>query len=55
MAGEMIWHKPYTIDDLNNMRNANMGTHIGIEFIEVGADFLSARMPVDHRTLQPFG
>jgi 1,4-dihydroxy-2-naphthoyl-CoA hydrolase len=51
----MIWHKPYSIDDLNSMRNANMGNHIGIEFVEVGDDFLSARMPVDHRTLQPFG
>jgi 1,4-dihydroxy-2-naphthoyl-CoA hydrolase len=51
----MIWHKPYTIDDLQGFRNANMGEHIGIEFVEVGDDFLTARMPVDHRTVQPFG
>jgi len=37
------------------MRNANMGTHLGIEFLEVGDDFLRAKMPVDHRTVQPFG
>jgi 1,4-dihydroxy-2-naphthoyl-CoA hydrolase len=51
----MIWFKNYSVDDLNSMRNANMGTHLGIEFIEVGDNFLSAKMPVDHRTVQPFG
>ena len=28
--------------------------HIGIEFTEVGDNFLRATMPVDHRTVQPF-
>jgi 1,4-dihydroxy-2-naphthoyl-CoA hydrolase len=32
-----------------------MGEHLGIEFIEVGEDFLKGRMPVDHRTRQPYG
>ncbi|MCB1532618.1 MAG: hotdog fold thioesterase [Alphaproteobacteria bacterium] len=32
-----------------------MSTHIGIEFLERGDDFLKARMPVDERTTQPFG
>ncbi|HBR70044.1 MAG TPA: thioesterase [Rhodospirillaceae bacterium] len=51
----MIWFKPYTVDVLQGFRNAHMGTHIGIEFTEVGPDFLCARMPVDDRTTQPFG
>lgn len=51
----MIWHKDYTIDYLEGLRNANMGTHIGLEFTALGPDFLEARMPVDHRTTQPFG
>jgi 1,4-dihydroxy-2-naphthoyl-CoA hydrolase len=51
----MIWFKNYTVEDLNTMRNANMGTHLGLEFVEVGHNFLSAKMPVDHRTVQPFG
>lgn len=51
----MIWFTPYTIDYLEGLRNANMGTHIGIEFTELGDDYLSARMPVDSRTTQPFG
>ena len=29
--------------------------HLGIEFLEVGGDYIKARMPVDHRTIQPFG
>ena len=32
-----------------------MVEHLGIEFIEVGRDFICARMPVDHRTVQPMG
>lgn len=51
----MIWFKPYTIDYLEGLRNANMAKHIGLSFTEVGPDFLCARMPVDERTTQPFG
>lgn len=29
--------------------------HLGIEFTEAGDDWLAARMPVDHRTHQPWG
>lgn len=37
-----------------NERNANtMAEYIGIEVIEIGNDFLKAKMPVDHRTVQP--
>jgi 1,4-dihydroxy-2-naphthoyl-CoA hydrolase len=28
--------------------------HLGIEFTEIGADFISAKMPVDSRTVQPY-
>ena len=33
----------------------SMVDHLGIEFTDIGDDHLSARMPVDHRTHQPFG
>ena len=37
-------------------RNVNtMSDHLGIEFVEVGDNFLTARMPVDQRTHQPMG
>ncbi len=51
----MIWFKDYTLDYLKKFRSANMGTHIGFEFTEVGPDFLKGRIPVDERTTQPFG
>ncbi len=51
----MIWFKEYTVDYLEGLRNANMAMHIGLEFVEIGNDFVKARMPVDHRTTQPFG
>ena len=28
---------------------------LGIEITEIGDDFISASMPVDHRTIQPYG
>ena len=40
--------------ELNSLTNT-MVNHIGIEFIELGDDFIKARMPVDHRTHQPMG
>ncbi len=51
----MIWFEDYTLDTLQKFRSANMGTHLGFEFTEVGPDFLKGRLPVDHRTTQPFG
>lgn len=51
----MIWLKDYKLDFLDTTRNKNMGAYIGIDFLEVGPDFLKAKMPVDHRTTQPFG
>lgn len=32
-----------------------MPGHLGIEFVDCGDDWISARMPVDARTHQPFG
>lgn len=51
----MTWFKKYTLDDLEGFRNANMGQYIGIKFTDIGDDYLCAKMPVDHRTVQPFG
>jgi 1,4-dihydroxy-2-naphthoyl-CoA hydrolase len=49
-----IWFKPVKLEDLQ-LFSVSMPTHIGIEFAEVGDDFLRARMPVDQRTRQPHG
>jgi 1,4-dihydroxy-2-naphthoyl-CoA hydrolase len=51
-----IWFKKdLSLADIILLGKGTMGEHIGIEWAEVGEDFLSARMPVDHRTRQPYG
>jgi 1,4-dihydroxy-2-naphthoyl-CoA hydrolase len=50
-----IWKTPFSIDIANARSQNTMVTHLGIEFIEVGEDYLTAKMPVDHRTKQPIG
>ena len=42
-------------ENLKTLNTNSMGEHLGIEFVEVAETFISARMPVDHRTCQPFG
>nr|WP_272903031.1 hotdog fold thioesterase [Xenorhabdus sp. Sc-CR9] len=37
------------------MNNNSIVDHMGIEFIQIGDDFIEATMPVDQRTKQPFG
>ncbi|MFP4097172.1 MAG: hotdog fold thioesterase [Alphaproteobacteria bacterium] len=50
-----IWFKPYQVADIQKLRYANMAEHIGLELLEIGQDYLKGRMPVDYRTVQPFG
>lgn len=40
---------------LASLMPSSMGDHLGMEWVEIGADFLKIKMPVDHRTKQPFG
>jgi 1,4-dihydroxy-2-naphthoyl-CoA hydrolase len=51
-----IWfHKENPLDRLRPLEDENMGTWLGIEWLETGDDFVKARMPVDKRTRQPYG
>jgi 1,4-dihydroxy-2-naphthoyl-CoA hydrolase len=51
-----IWHKDYTPEELKQFVTAgNILDQLGIEFVEVGPDFVKARMPVDKRTHQIHG
>ena len=50
----MIWKTPPTLEILNDIGKDSMSGHLGIEFTEFGDDFMTASMPVDHRTVQPF-
>ena len=44
-----------TVESLNEFSRNSLVGHLGIEYTEIGTDYLSAKMPVDHRTHQPFG
>lgn len=50
-----IWFKPITLELINARGKETMVEHLGIELIEIGENYLRARMPVDHRTKQPIG
>lgn len=56
MAGKMrIWKRDIDIDRLNQRGINTMASALGIEFGELGDDYLTASMPVDERTKQPLG
>ena len=40
---------------INTFQKNTMTEKIGIEITDFGDDFICGRMPVDHRTVQPFG
>lgn len=50
-----IWKVNILIEQINARNKNTMVELLGIEFVEVGDDFMKARMPVDHRTIQPMG
>jgi 1,4-dihydroxy-2-naphthoyl-CoA hydrolase len=50
-----IWTRDLSVELLTALHVGTTVAHLGIEFLEVGDDHLSARVPVDARTLQPAG
>ena len=51
----MIWSRDYTVEELNGRPKGHIGELIGIEFTEITEDSISARMPVNEKTHQPYG
>lgn len=49
------WKRAATPEELTRRHAGTLVEHLGVEFLEVGDDFLVARMPVDRRTKQPAG
>ena len=47
--------KPALLRHLNNLSRQTMLEWMGIEFIDVGEDFLLAKMPVRPQVHQPYG
>lgn len=51
-----IWfNKSLKIDELATLIPGTMGEHLGMEWTEIGTDFLKIKMPVDERSKQPYG
>lgn len=52
----MIWFTDnISRNDLIALGRNTMAEYIGIEFTGIGENYLQGRMPVDHRTNQPYG
>jgi uncharacterized protein (TIGR00369 family) len=50
-----IWTRPISVEGLTKSHHDTAPEHLGLEFLEVGPDFIRARVPVDKRTRQPYG
>jgi len=50
-----IWRSLLTVEELNADRSGTLIGNLGILFTEIGDDFVRATMPVDTRTVQPYG
>jgi uncharacterized protein (TIGR00369 family) len=50
-----IWKKPISIQILADIHKDTAVEYLGMEFLEVGDDFIRGRIPVDKRTRQPYG
>jgi 1,4-dihydroxy-2-naphthoyl-CoA hydrolase len=50
-----IWRSLLTVEELNAGRAGTILEHIGVEFTQIGDDFVRGIMPVDGRTRQPYG
>jgi len=50
-----IWKNIPNLQAINELNKNTLGETLGIEFTDFGDDFLTATMPVDERTKQPFG
>lgn len=50
-----IWYADVNIAMANERSKNTMMDFLGVEFTEIGDDYMVARMPVDHRTKQPLG
>ena len=50
-----IWTTPISLEFCTEASKNTAASHLGIEFTEIGDDYLKARVPVDERTRQPYG
>lgn len=50
-----IWFREPSVEEAGKMRAGTLLETLDIQITEVGDDYLCGTMPVDHRTVQPYG
>ncbi len=51
-----IWfNKNITVEDLHSLRHNTLASHLEMEWVAIGDDFLKLKMPVNDKTKQPYG
>ncbi len=57
MTHSSVFFGTVTVEEINTTQiiDCQMARHLGIELTEIGLDFMIAKMPVDHRTIQRIG
>jgi 1,4-dihydroxy-2-naphthoyl-CoA hydrolase len=50
-----LWKSLTTVEQIRERSKNTLIEHLGIEILEIGDDYLKAKMPVDHRTRQTAG
>jgi 1,4-dihydroxy-2-naphthoyl-CoA hydrolase len=51
----MLWKRVPDVAELQQTTKGTLLEHLGLMIEGVGDDWISLRMPVDHRTIQPYG
>ena len=55
MHDNSIFPENIQVSDINELGNNSMIAYMGIKFVKIEKNFIEAVMPVDHRTVQPYG
>jgi len=48
-------NKEKLLEKMSNLNQNTMATAIGLELTDIGNDYVCGKIPVDSRTIQPFG
>ena len=51
----MFDYKNIKNEQLQSLLKGTMSETLGMEIVELGENYLTIKMPVDHRTIQPYG
>ena len=51
----MLWKQMPDLDELQRSMQGTLLEHLGLTLEGIGDDWVSVRMPVDHRSIQPYG